>query len=172
METRTLQWTAEEDALLGTDEIALVAVVVGRPVREVQKRMRKLGVPDFVPPSERKPAAPGKALRASPALDEAIAVASCVGMGQTVLAAARKLGIKTATARRHLAYFMEIVRDYDRLGDTIPAHWEEAEKTAPGLLNAAALRLSMEVESGALWPWTRPLPVTRAPSPYIAPTLV
>ena len=66
-------------------------------------------------------------------------------MGQTVPTTASKLRIKVKTAERHLAYFMEIVRDDHRLGCAIPAHWKEAENTTPGLLNAAALRLSAEL---------------------------
>ena len=167
METRSLKWTAEEEALLGKAELPLVAVALDRPVREVRKRMRQLGILPFVQPSERL-----STLRVTRRLDAAIAVASSVGMGQTVPATASKLGIKAETAERHLAYFMKLVRDGQRLGCSIPAHWEEAENTAPGLLNAAALRLSAELECGSLRPWREPLKVTRVPTPYSAPTPV
>lgn len=172
METRPLKWTAEEDALLGKAELPLVAVALDRPAREVRKRMRQLGILPFVPPSERKLPAIASTLSATRRLDTAIAVASFVGMGQTVPATASKFGIKAETAERHLAYFMGIVRDDHRLGCSIPAHWEEAENTAPGLLNAAALRLSAELECGSLRPWREPLEVTRVPTPYSAPTPV
>ncbi|MBX3670757.1 MAG: hypothetical protein KF778_20345 [Rhodocyclaceae bacterium] len=165
-----MKWTAEEDALLGKAEPPLVAVVLERPVREVQKRMRQLGILPFVPTSERK--LPASTLKATRRLDTAIAVASSVGMGQTVPTTASKLRIKVKTAERHLAYFMEIVRDDHRLGCAIPAHWEEAENTAPGLLNAAALRLSAELECGSLRPWRKSLKVTRVPTPYSTPTPV
>ncbi|CAJ0695817.1 hypothetical protein R82526_04387 [Ralstonia mannitolilytica] len=169
MEPRPLKWTAEEDALLGKAELPLVAVALERPVREVQKRMRQLGILPFVP-LERK--LPASTLRATRRLDTAIAVASSVGMGQTVTATASKFRIKAETVARHLAYFMEIVRDDHRLGCAIPAHWEEAENTAPGLLNAAALRLSAELECGSLRPWCKSLKVTRVPTPYSTPTPV
>ena len=153
MEPRPLKWTAEEDALLGKAELPLVAVALERPVREVQKRMRQLGIPPFVP-LERK--LPASTLRATRRLDTAIAVASSVGMGQTVTATASKFRIKAETVARHLAYFMEIVRDDHR----------------PGLLNAAALRLSAELECGSLRPWCKSLKVTRVPTPYSTPTPV
>ena len=170
MEPRPLKWTAEEDALLGKAELPLIAVVLERPVREVQKRMRQLGILPFVPTPERK--LPASTLKATHRLDTAIAVASSVGMGQTVPTTASKLRIKVKTAERHLAYFMEIVRDDHRLGCAIPAHWKEAENTTPGLLNAAALRLSAELECGSLRPWRKSLKVTRVPTPYSAPTPV
>ncbi|MGL0788772.1 hypothetical protein [Xanthomonas translucens] len=172
METRPLKWTAEEDALLGKAESPLIAVVLERSVRDVEKRMRKLGILPFVPPSERKLPANARALKATRRLDAAIAAASLVGMGQTVPAVASKLRVKAETAERHLAYFMEIVRDDHRLGRAIPNHWKEAENTAPGLLNAAALRLSAELECGSLRPWCKPLKVTHVPTPYSTPTPV
>lgn len=167
MKNRALSWTAEEDALLGKAELPLVAVALDRSVCAVQRRMRKLGIHPFAP-------APDKAsrLKASRRLDTAIAIASAVGMGQSLAATANKFAIDVRTAKRHLAYFMRIIRAGHRLGSAIPSHWEEAENTIPGLLNAAAFRLSAEIEHGSLRPWRDPLKVTNLATPYAASTHV
>lgn len=96
-------------------------------------------------------------------------VASLIGCGRTIWDTARELGIAEIEVSARLQQFMTIIRAPYRLGADLPETWHEAAAQIPGLLNAAAIRLSLELECGTLKPWVEPLKIQRVHLPGASP---
>lgn len=112
-------WTAEEDALLGTDTIAAVAKKLGVPTSQVQKRMKKLDIPAYMPVEKRRSPArrdqeAAAAARRRERSTRFLSAIESLKKGETLENVAIKAGVTVATIKQWTAKAEEL------LDETIP----------------------------------------------------
>lgn len=173
----TPPWTPEEDAILGTDTLVKISARLGRPISQIQKRMKQLGVPNFgvrVRPRNPARAAEREAIeernkvRFERGMRAGMAVAVFITGGHTVTAAGQELGIGVEGARQRLLKFLRALRHPSRLGERLlpSTAWSEIAPwrlIEPHLLTEAVRRMSIELETGSRDVWRDPVPVKVEP---------
>ena len=124
-----INWTPEEDAILGTDSLAKISVRLNRPTSQIQKRMKELGIAHF---AQRGTPRSSVRLQAEEAQKErnkirfiqrmrkGAVIAEGVANGYTYTALAKELGISPTAARNQFFVFLRVAMLPSMLGEEIP----------------------------------------------------